>query len=204
MLVHAVIWDMGGVLVRTEDFGPRQKLAEQYGLTMAEIDTLVFGTEENNLAQLGKISHVEHWKSVGQELGLGTEEVKEFEKQFFAGDVLDLELIETIREHKKNGFHTTLLSNALSNLREVIVNEWQAEDAFQDMIISAEVGLMKPDPAIYQLTLEKIGFAADESVFIDDMPRNIQAAREAGMHGVVFETPSQTLEELEKLLRVNK
>lgn len=200
MPVHAVIWDMGGVLVRTEDFGPRRKLAGQYGLTMAEIDRLVFGTEENNLAQIGKISHAEHWKNIGVELGLGAEEVKEFEKQFFAGDILDSNLIEYIREHKKNGCHTTLLSNALSNLREVIVNEWQAQDAFQDMIISAEVGLMKPDPAIYQLTLEKIGFAAAESVFIDDMPRNIQAAREAGMHGIVFKTPSQTLEELERLL----
>lgn len=200
MPIKAIIWDMGGVLIRTADFGPRQKLAEEYGMTIQEIDTFVFGSEENNLQQLGKISYAEHWANIGQKLGLDSESVKAFEEQFFAGDVLDTHLLDTIRQHRNQGYHTTLLSNALSNLREKVINDWQAEDAFVDLVISAEEGMMKPDPAIYHLTLERIGVSAKESVFIDDMPRNIQAARAVEMHGIVFKTPEQTLKELEKLL----
>jgi len=59
---------------------------------------------------------------------------------------------------------------------------------------------MKPDPRIYHLALEEIGAKAEESVFIDDMPVNVEAARAMGMAGIHFTQPEAVLEELKQLL----
>ena len=65
---------------------------------------------------------------------------------------------------------------------------------------SSDVGLRKPMPAIFQLTLERLGVQPDEAIFIDDNPVNIAAARAAGLHVIPFETPAQALAALEALL----
>lgn len=202
MPIHAIIWDVGGVLVRTEDSSPRGQLAAQYGLSQPQINDLVFGTNPNHPAQLGEITHAQHWADIQEKLGMTEAEAKAFESRFFAGDVVDYNLIDHIRRLRKD-YCTAILSNALSNLRSLLSDQWMVDDAFHQVIVSAEVGLMKPDPAIYDLTLETIGFAAEESVFIDDMPENIQAARDAGMHGIVFQSPEQAIKDLDALLAGN-
>jgi putative hydrolase of the HAD superfamily len=199
MGIHSIIWDVGGVIVRTEDLTQRDQLAARYGLSHQEINDLVFGSEENYQAQLGEISHTEHWAAIRERLGLSEEERHDFEAEFFAGDVVDNELVDYIRGLKAN-YCTAILSNALSNLRGKLTDEWQIDDAFHHMVISAEVGLMKPDPAIYQLAVEQTGFAPEESIFIDDTPRNIEAAQAAGLHGIVFQNAAQAKAGLNKYL----
>ena len=73
--------------------------------------------------------------------------------------------------------------------------------AFHHIVISAEVGMMKPEQRIYEHTLEKVGVAPGEAVFIDDMPDNIAAAKAVGMHGIRFVSREQALAELEALLK---
>ncbi|MDH5607591.1 MAG: HAD family phosphatase [Anaerolineae bacterium] len=202
MGIHAVIWDVGGVLVRTEDHSPREKLAAEYGFSAQEINDLVFGGPENNRAQLGEISHRQHWDEIGRQLELDGEGIIDFEDRFFAGDRMDFELVDFIRGLKRER-HTAILSNGLSNLRVLLAERWQIDDAFHDIIVSAEVGLMKPDPAIYELTLETIGFEAGEALFIDDMPRNIQAAQECGLHAIRFENAVQIRQDIMAMLNLH-
>ncbi len=57
--------------------------------------------------------------------------------------------------------------------------------SFDDLVISGEVGLRKPDPAIYRLAAERLGIAPEECVFIDDLERNVEVARDLGMIGIV-------------------
>ncbi len=199
MTIHAIVWDLGGVLVRTEDRQPRQDLAARLGMRTRDLMAMVWGDETDNRAQLGQITWEEHWENIRVELGLTPEELPGAQDQFFAGDVLDTELVEFIRGLKSD-YTVALLSNALSNLRHMLFEEWKIEDAFHQLIISAEVGLMKPDPAIYALTLERIGFEPAEAVFIDDFKHNIAAAKDAGMHGIHFQTPEQAKAELMSLL----
>ena len=68
------------------------------------------------------------------------------------------------------------------------------------MTISAEAGVMKPDARIFQLALEKLGIAPSESVFLDDFPENVEAARAVGMHAIHFTWPEQALKELQQIL----
>jgi len=193
--IKAVIWDFGGVLQRTADPAPRQQLAERLGTSRRELEYQVFSGDSSVQAQLGKISHKQHWENIRQHYNMPVEAMPDFINSFWAGDNLDKDLTDIIQSLQTR-YRTALLSNAWDNLRTVLTCDWQIMDAFQEVVISAEVGLMKPDPKIYRLVLEKVGAEPQEVVFIDDFLENIEAARRQGINVVHFQTRAQALGEL--------
>ncbi len=199
MNIRAVFWDLGGVLVRTEDHSTRENLAIRLGMSRTELENLVFASDSGNRAQLGEIDAKQHWQNLGSNLGLSIEEMVVFQRDFWGGDRLDTALIEYIRAlHTR--YKIGLISNAFSDLRQIITNVWNIEDTFDDMTISSEVGIMKPDPRIFQMALERLDVQPQESIFIDDFPHNVDGARNINMHAIHFQTRDQTLSELENLL----
>jgi glucose-1-phosphatase len=200
MAIRAVIWDLGGVLLRTEDLSARQALADRMGKPRAELENLVFDGHSGDRAQLGEISVDEHWENIRRTLGLDAAGISEFQRQFWEGDQLDVELVDTIRSLRSR-YKTGLLSNAFSDLRQVVTARLNISDAFDEIVISAEIHLMKPDARIYQHALQRLGVAAQEAVFIDDMLRNVEGARSQGMNGIHFRQRSQALAELERFLK---
>jgi putative hydrolase of the HAD superfamily len=88
------------------------------------------------------------------------------------------------------------------------VREWEPlwrtmlpiDDVFEIVVDSAFVGTRKPEPEIYALTLERLGLPAAACVFVDDLEPNVEAARDAGMEGIVFRDTAQAIAELEALL----
>lgn len=109
-------------------------------------------------------------------------------------------MIDLIREVRRDGFRTALLTNN--------VKEWEAtwrsmmpiDEMFETVVDSAFVGCRKPDPRIYQLTLERVGLEPDQCIFIDDMEINVDAANELGIHGVHFRETAQARAEVHALL----
>ena len=150
-------------------------------------------------AALGQASAEQVWEWTRQELGLSEPEGEQLIRDFWWGDDLDLELVGYIRELRAQ-FQTGLISNAWSELRDQLVNYWQIDDAFDDLVISAEVGLAKPDPAIYHLALERLEVQAEQSVFVDDFESNTSAAAELGMQAVLFGSPDQAIAEVKQLI----
>ncbi len=200
MAIRAVIWDMGGVLLRTENYASRERLAQRLGLSRSELEQLVFWGESGNRAQLGAITIDQHWENLRQEFNLSHQAMLDFKEDFWGGDCVDMVLIEYIRS-LRSSCKTGLLSNAFSNLRQVISEVWKFNDAFDEMIISAEVGLLKPDRRIYYLALDRLGVSPDEAVFVDDFLSNIEGARRVNMQAIHFKSPQQVLAELEELLK---
>ena len=198
MTIRAVYFDLGGVIVRTGDREPRTRLAERLGMTYEELSKAVFENESSLRASLGAISPQEHWADVIQHLGLPPSEVDSVRQDFFAGDALDLDLINFLRSLRPK-YRIGLLSNAWSDMRAYLISQ-RIEDVFDQLIISAEVGIMKPDARIYQLALEKLGVAPAEAVFVDDFTVNVEGARAVGMYAIQFTRPDKTLEELNQLL----
>ena len=125
----AVIWDMGGVLVRTEDPAPRQALAERLGMKRAELETLVFAGESGSRAQRGEISYEEHWENLRQYFGFSPQQMQDFSSEFWKGDRIDADLVNYIRS-LRSSYKTGLLSNAFSDLRGIITEGWHIDDAF--------------------------------------------------------------------------
>jgi putative hydrolase of the HAD superfamily len=199
--VRAVFFDLGGVILRTEDHGPRARLAARLGMGYQELAKLVFegGPDRSGArASLGQISEEQHWRDVMRVLNLPEDGFAAFRDEFFGGDALDQALLDFLRslrpQHK-----TGLISNAWSDMRAWLEAQGQAQ-VFDVMTISAEVGIAKPAAAIYELALREAGVQPAEAAFVDDTGENVQASQALGMHGIQFRTTEQTLAELKQLL----
>ena len=199
MSIRAVIFDLGGVLVRTEERAPRQQLAARLGMTYEQLSSLVFDSPSARLAMQGKIAPEAHWETVRAALALSPQELSVVRSDFWAGDVLDSGLVDTLRALRPR-YKTALLSNAWGDLRQALASEWKIADVFDELVISAEVGLLKPAPRIYQLALERLGVAPQEAVFMDDFTENVAGARAVGMHAIHFRDSGQARADLEAVL----
>ena len=197
MTIHTVYFDLGGVILRTEDKGPRTALAESLGLDYDGMDYAVFGPSSIDAAT-GVISEEQHWRNVVRAFNLPESDVARVEQAFFAGDRVDYSLVNFLRSLHPT-YKVGLISNAWSGLRKWIIRE-KFDDAFDQMIISAELGTGKPDPRIYLHALEQLNTRPEEAVFVDDVPANIEGAKALGMHGILFKTAEQTMTELKNLL----
>jgi len=201
MSIRAVLFDLGGVLLRTEYQAPRQKLAERFGMDYEDIDKLVFGGGPNGTsarATLGELTEDEHWLHVMKLLKQPAEERKNIEREFFGGDVLDRSLVDFLRSLRPQ-YKTGLISNAWSGLRAYIERE-KFVDAFDKMIISAEVKVAKPSAKIYHIALDQLQVQAGEAVFVDDVWENIQACEKVGMKGILFKGPESAIKQIKALL----
>jgi putative hydrolase of the HAD superfamily len=74
------------------------------------------------------------------------------------------------------------------------------DDLVEVVVDSAFVGTRKPEPEIYALTLERLVLPGDACAFVDDLEHNVTAARDAGMHGIVYRDTAQAIAELQALL----
>jgi epoxide hydrolase-like predicted phosphatase len=198
MAIRAVCFDLGGVIIRTEYQAPRERLAERLNMTYEDLNRLVFESDSSRKASLGAITTDEHWDAVARRLGRPVSEAQTIREEFFAGDLIDRDLLRFIRSIRP--WHKTCaISNAWPDMRSYLV-ENKFDDAFDTLVISAEVGVMKPELKIYRIALEQLKVKSNEAVFVDDMPANVEAARTLGMQGILFESPEQTLAKLKELL----
>lgn len=83
-------------------------------------------------------------------------------------------------------YRIALLSNADASLRERVQDGLGIHDLFDALVCSAEVGMAKPDPAIYRLTAERLGVPPEACLFVDDHEPNVAGAERVGMRGLVF------------------
>src|SRR5512146_1169340 len=199
MSLRAIFFDMGGVIVRTEYQAPREHLAERLNTTYEDLVHIVFESESSRRASIGEMTTEAHWEVVAQRLRRPVAEAKILREEFFAGDIIDLGLVNFIRSLRPH-YKTGVISNAWPDAREYVTKQ-KIVDAFDVWVYSAEVGIMKPDPKIYQIALEKAGIQAREAVFVDDTPPNVEAARALGIRGIVFKDPTGALSELKEVMR---
>lgn len=200
MNMQAVFFDFGGVIQRTEFQAPRQHLGQHFGMDYDDIDKLVFGSPSARQASVGEISEDAHWANVLKRLKRPEAEAQAIKDEFFGGDVIDRELVEFIRS-LRGKFHVGLISNAWSGMRAHLKKE-KLLDLFETVVISAEVGVMKPEARIYSIALEQAGVKAEATVFVDDVQVNIDACQQIGMKGVLFKDLQKAEDELKKLLKI--
>lgn len=184
MTIQAVLFDIGGVLVRTEDLEPRRAWERRFGVPEWGLAQIVFDNPVAAAATLGRASPDEVWAEAGRQLALTPDDLAQLREDFWKGDQYDLDLVGYIRSLRPR-YKTGIISNAWPGVREA--HQAHLNGATFDVIVySAEAGLAKPDPAIYRLALRQLGVAASEAVFVDDVLENVEAARDLGMAGVVF------------------
>ncbi len=188
--IHAVIFDIGGVLLRTLAKSGRQRWEARLGLPAGAAEATVLNSEMGHRAQRGEIDDEALWAWVGEHLALGND-LAAFRRDFWSGDRVDARLVDLIRRLRPH-YQTAVISNAGHSLRATLAS-YGLLDLFDVVVGSAYEGLMKPQPAIYERTLLRLGRAAAETLFIDDAPANVAGALAVGMNAIRF-TPDLDLE----------
>ncbi|MEM7537253.1 MAG: HAD family phosphatase [Chloroflexota bacterium] len=190
-MIKAIIFDVGGVLIRTEDWTPRHSLEDRLELARGQADELFYNGEMGTKAQMGEITEAELWGWIQRHLQLSDADLALFQREFVAGDQLDTNIITYIHKlHTR--YQTAIISNARDTLLRDVTELYPMADAFDLIVGSAYERIMKPDAQIFLRTLERLGCQPEEAVFIDDAPRNIDGARAVGLHAIHF-TPQTDL-----------
>jgi putative hydrolase of the HAD superfamily len=182
---RAVIFDWGGVLMRTRDRARRHAWDAWLGLPPGSVERVVHESEVWIRAQRGEVADSAHWRAVADNLGLDAAELARLRADFYADDDLDNDLMSFIRDLRHAGVKVGLLSNNSAALRDELAALGIA-DAFDSCVISAEIGIMKPDPAAYHAILEALEVPPARALFVDDSPANVEGARAVGMAAVLF------------------
>jgi epoxide hydrolase-like predicted phosphatase len=207
--VDAVLFDFGGVFTDSP-FEAVRAMGADMGAPVDEVLELVFGSYDQDndhvwhRCERGELDLDTARKSItasGRERGL---EVDLFEmlKYMSSDGGPRTAVIDRTRRLRAEGYRTALVTNNIVEFREFWRPMVPLDELFDVVVDSSEVGVRKPDPRIFHLTLDQLGGVAPErSVFLDDYPGNVDAARRLGMYGIVVESdPGRALAELDRVL----
>lgn len=204
MPVRAVFFDFGGVLYKTPDRSWMKRWMVALRLGNDEIINAILSSPEDSpymqAVLLGRIPESEMWARMGQRWHLGHLLVRWMQRNAMSRRRLDREVAAYLGGLRPR-YRTAILSNAGSEARRFFTEVFEFHRLVDEMIISAEEGVAKPDERIYRVALGRLGAAPQEALLLDDVARNVEAARRLGMHVVHFRTTSQALADVEQILK---
>jgi epoxide hydrolase-like predicted phosphatase len=184
--VEAVILDFGGVMARVYRPDRFRDFEERLGLEPGSLSEILWRSPDWRQAEVGKISEEEYWQRMAPRLGLQTSEaIRDFRHELYGGVRADPRMVGLVRGLRR-WYRTGLLSNASAREPDRLVERYGLDGLFDVVVLSAAVGLAKPDPAIYRLALERLGTVAETTVFVDDYEPNVATAEEMGFQGIHF------------------
>lgn len=206
--IEAVISDWGGVLTAPL-VGSFMGFSQETGIPLEELGIAMARVAEREAAhplfelECGRISEQDFLRLLADQLReqLGRDvPMHEFPERYWQHVRSNPEMVDLLAGLRGEGYRTALLTN---NVREW-EPRWRAmlpvDEIFEVVVDSAFVGMRKPSPEIYTLTLERLGVAAERCLFIDDIELNVTAAREVGMQAVHFRDNAQAISEIRTAL----
>jgi putative hydrolase of the HAD superfamily len=207
--IRAVISDFGGVLTNhlMEAFVAFQG---ESGISMEQLGRGMQRVAERDgeyplyRLERGEISEAKFLADLSSAL---TEEIgrapdfQRFSEIYFEALHPNEPMLDLMRELRRRGYRLAILTNNVREWEE----KWRAklplDDVFDLIVDSAWVGMRKPEPEIYRLTLQRLGgVEADRCLFVDDNELNVQAAGALGMHAVHFRSNEQAIPEIRRAL----
>jgi len=197
--IKTVIFDMGGVLLRTADASSREAIAKRFGVSRRELEAFVFSSESSIQSEQGGLTDVEHWHNVMRHFGQPLDDYLTLYDEYFTGDFIDQRLLDFAASLKPT-YKLGLLSNAWDNARTLLSQRFDFLDRFDVSIFSYEVKTRKPDPGIYKTMLERIDTLPEQALFIDDVQENVDGARAVGMHALRFTGTEEIINAINALL----
>lgn len=186
-MIEAVVLDIGGVVLRTEDRTGRQTLEGMYGLPLGGADELIFNSKEAIDSTIGLVDQKLIWQNAANKLNLSNQELVEFQNYFWQGDQIDQPLIDFLMSFQ-NKYKTAFLTNAWLGARATLAERYHLieGETVNKILISSELGVAKPNERIYHILSTVINAPFDNILFIDDFSENIIAAKALGMQTIHY------------------
>jgi epoxide hydrolase-like predicted phosphatase len=185
--IEAIVFDFGGVLTTFYQADLFRAVEERLRLQPGSLSEILWRSSDWRLAEVGAITDEEYWRRTAPRLGLQTAQtIREFQRELFGAVQPDPHMVELVRR-LRGRYRTGLLSNASDALPRALRERYDLDGLFDVVLVSATVGLTKPDPAIYRLALERLGSAPGATVFVDDYEPNVDAAAVLGIQAIHFQ-----------------
>lgn len=199
-MYKAIGFDYGGVLNFSKPIMPG--LAEIVGIPKDELR--VEYLKYNHLANVGSMSYDELWTKVATNLGHADKAqamIAHIHQQHSTD--FDPRMLMLVDELRQKGYKTGLLSNNTKD-NGARLREEGLDQHFDTFLISAEIGIQKPDPKAFMLLCEKLAVSPQEMIFVDDSPSSLRLADEIGYHPILFTSYEQFKDVLTELKILSK
>jgi epoxide hydrolase-like predicted phosphatase len=202
MNIHAVVFDIGGVLEITPDLGWGPAWESRLGLAPGELGERMADAWRGG--SIGTVTEAEVHQAARDRLGLDERQLDEFMADLWRDylGTANTELIEYARRLRPR-YRTGILSNSFVGAREREQAAYGFEDLVDELVYSHECGLSKPDPRTYALVCSRLEVEPAQTVFLDDHGPNVEGARLAGLHAVLYRDNAQAISDIEELLDRN-
>ena len=196
--IKNVVFDVGNVIVR---WAPIEivRLTFGEGKESEELARSIFQSETWLDLNKGFISESNAKAQYQQSLGLSELECERLFYYVKQTQILIYGSVDLIKRVKSAGYNVFALTDNVHEIVAYLKSEYTFWDLFEGATVSAEVGLLKPQAEIYHSLVSLHELAPSETVFIDDMPHNIEGAKAAGLSGILFVNAAQCEEELKLL-----
>jgi putative hydrolase of the HAD superfamily len=194
MPIRALIFDFGGVITNMR-WDVAGQLEQKHGLEKRTLLRTLYEADDWRSIEIGQ-GEIDVWresahKRLEEAAGRPLPHLHEQWRNSWGLIEDNIALIRALRPP----YQTSILSNADLTLEERLRDTLKLHHLFDDIVCSAVVGMAKPDARIYQLAAERLRLTPEECVFIDDLERNVLAARETGMSAVHFRVDRDSLAE---------
>jgi epoxide hydrolase-like predicted phosphatase len=201
MTIRAVVFDIGGILEITPDLGWAPAWESRLGLAPGEIGERLADAWRGG--EIGTVGEAEVRPAARDRLGLDEGQLAQFLADLWRDylGTANTELIEYARGLRPR-YRTGILSNSFVGAREREQAAYGFEDLVDELVYSHECGLSKPDPRSYALVCSRLGVKPAQTVFLDDHGPNVDGARQAGLHAVLYTGNAQAIRDIEELLRL--
>ena len=198
-MIKNVVFDAGGVLL---EWNPPRVIAELYPdpAVQAEIRQRIFEHPDWHEFDRGTITETAAPEHFAKLSGRKPDEVRHL-LRVTAESLTPIDgTIRLLEDLAAGRVHLFLLSNMPESTYNLLVKRHAFFAHFKHLVISGKILMLKPEPAIYKHLVEVTGIVPSESVFIDDLTRNVIAARESGLHAIQFTGPEACRAELRAYL----
>ena len=206
MAIKTILFDFGGVIIKTPNVRWIQRWRKAPGFNQdPEISKMLTNPMKSEILRdvfLGKKPEEFVWVIIAERGHLSPRMVNLVRRHAFARFQLNKPFVRFMAE-LNNDYKTAILSNAGDQTRKVMEDRYHLHEIVDDIIISAEEGVVKPDPNIYQIAMERLNASPETSLFLDDMSENVLAARKFGMKAVQFINTKQAIRSVRDYLEEN-
>jgi len=188
--IRNVVFDVGNVLVRwSPEAIVKQAMPDE--ADPAALGATLFSHPIWRELNRGETTALEMQAKFCTEFGYSAEQMTALFRAVLETQTPVPGMFEMLKRVRKAGYKVYALTDNVNEIIAYLKVQYSFWNDFHGAIVSSEVGLTKPDPAIFQRLLSEFDLHADKTIFADDMPHNVQAAQKAGLHSFVFTDVAQ-------------
>ncbi|MEK6906601.1 MAG: HAD family phosphatase [Nanoarchaeota archaeon] len=206
--IKALIFDIGGVLVLSKSqtvsykrykrtLGVHNYIVKKLNISIDQWFDAIDRTY--TLAIEGKISKEKALNLISKNLNISVKKLENLLIKAYRDNFKQNKfLYNIVSKLKKQGYKVAILSDQWQVSKKAVISESQIKQ-FDVSVVSCDVGIRKPNPKIYFLTLKRLNLKPNQTVFIDNQSWNIKPAKKIGMNTILFKDNNQLIKQLKKL-----